>query len=146
MNETMPADLASAISSEPMWLQHWISVLVVVNMAAILFIVRKNSEGKLRPRIEAFAILASMMAAGIFMSWLYEQVGYVRLLGLAHIVFWLPVFVWLAVKFRRGEFSGPFKYYLILYFVIDGASLAIDTADVVRYLAGDRQALHLRHQ
>lgn len=142
MNETMPADLGAAIATEPMWLQVWVLMLGVANLAAMFFVITRQS-GKVAVRVEAFAIIFSFLAAGVFMSWLYGKVGYVRLLGLPHLVFWLPVFVWLLRKFLRGEFSAPFKQYLVVYFAIAGLSLVIDAADVARYLLGDRQPLHL---
>lgn len=142
MNDTMPADLAAAIATEPMWFQVWLLMLAAANLAAIFFVITRQN-GKLGMRVEALAIIISFLAAGIFMTWLYGVVGYVRLLGLPHLVFWLPVYVWLFGKYRKGEFSSPFKQYLIIYFVIAGLSLVIDAADVTRYLLGERQALHL---
>ena len=133
MNETMPADLSAAIAMQAPWLQAWVMVLVVVNLAAALFLVAKR-DGNFTLRIEALAILISFFAAGAFMGWLYEQVGYVRLLGLPHLVFWLPVYLWLVVKFRRNEFTPPFKQYLMLYFLVAGISLVLDFVDLVRYL------------
>ena len=137
MNETMPADLNTAIAMQAAWLQAWVLVLVIVNLAAALFLVARR-DGKFSVRVEALAILLSFLAAGAAMGWLYEQVGYVRLLGLPHLVFWLPVYVWLVIKFRRNEFTPPFKHYLVLYFLIAGISLVVDFVDVVRYLLGER--------
>ncbi|MGI9286525.1 MAG: hypothetical protein ACR2P1_14150 [Pseudomonadales bacterium] len=134
--------MGAAIATEPMWLQVWLLLLGAANLAAIFFVFTKRS-GKIAVRVEALAIIFSFLAAGIFMSWLYGKVGYVRLLGLPHLVFWLPVFVWLLNKYRRDEFSAPFKQYLIVYFIIAGLSLVIDAADVARYLLGDREPLHL---
>ena len=133
MNETMPADLSAAIAMQAPWLQAWVMILVVVNLAAALFLVARR-DGKFALRIEALAILISFFAAGAFMGWLYDQVGYVRLLGLPHLVFWLPVYLWLVVKFRRNEFTPPFKQYLMLYFLVAGISMVLDFFDVVRYL------------
>ena len=135
MNETTPADLNAAIAMQSAWLQAWVMVLVVVNLAAALFLVVRR-DGKFSLRVEALAILVSFFAAGAFMGWLYDQVGYVRLLGLPHLLFWMPVYVWLVIKFRRNEFTPPFKQYLILYFLIAGASLVLDLIDVLRYLLG----------
>lgn len=135
MNETMPADLNAAIALQPAWLQAWVMVLVVVNLGAALFLLVRR-DGKLGVRIEALAILLSFIVAGVAMSWLYEQVGYVRLLGLPHLLFWLPVYAWLVGKFRRNEFTAPFRHYLMVYFLIAGLSLTIDFVDVVRYLLG----------
>ena len=137
MNETIPADLNAAIAMQAAWLQAWVMVLVIVNLAAALFLVARQ-DGKFSIRAEVLAILVSFFAAGAFMSWLYEQLGYVRLLGLPHLVFWLPVYIWLVIKFRRNEFTPPFKHYLVLYFLVAGISLVLDLVDVFRYLLGER--------
>ena len=137
MNETMPADLNAAIAMQAAWLQAWVMVLVIVNLAAALFLVARQ-DGKFSVRAEALAILISFVAAGAFMGWLYEQLGYVRLLGLPHLVFWLPVYIWLVIKFRRNEFTPPFKHSLVLYFLVAGISLVLDFVDVFRYLLGER--------
>lgn len=142
MNESMPADLGAAIAASANWVQIWVQILVVVNLAAVFFILTRK-DGKFSVRIEAIAIVVSFFLAGAMMTGMYTQIGFVRLLGLPHLIFWLPVYVWLLVKFRRGVFSSPFKYYLLLYFLIAGMSLVIDLADVTRYLIGERQSLHI---
>ena len=145
MNDTMPVDLGAAIATGPMWLQVWVLTLVVAHLSAILFAATKQN-GKLRVRTEAIAIVLSFLASGIFMSWLYDQVGYVRLLGLPHLIFWLPVYIWLLRKYPRNEFSFPFKQYIIVYFVIAGISLIIDVTDATRYLLGEQQPLHITNE
>ncbi len=137
MNEIVPVDLGAAIATQPMWLQVGVMILTVVNLSAIFF-AGKKQNGKQRVRIEALASVFSFIAAGMLMSWLYNKVGFVRLLGLPHLIFWLPVYIWLLIKFRRNEFSFPFKQYLVVYFVIAGISLIIDIVDVTRYLLGDQ--------
>ena len=74
------------------------------------------------------------MAAGVYMSWLYEQVGYVRLLGLPHLVFWTPVYVWVLLRRRTIGTNSLFGKYVLLYLAIAGISLVIDLVDVVRYV------------
>lgn len=139
MNRDMPATLGDAIGSEPMWLQAWLMLLVATHLAAILFAVVRD-DGAWRVRYQPLAILASFFLAGAFMSWLYQQVGYVRLLGLAHLVFWIPVYVW--VWRTRGQEAGSvYARYLMVYLAVAGASLLIDAVDVVRYLVGDGELL-----
>lgn len=137
----MPANLNEAIATEPLWLQGWIGVLVVTNLAAALFVIGRR-EGRWAVRPEPIAILASFGAAGVFMGWLYAQVGYVRLLGLAHLVCWGPVWAWLLSRRRAIGTSTLFGKYVHLYLVIAGASLLIDGIDVIRYLVGDGELLH----
>ena len=78
--------LNEAMATEPIWLQGWILVLVVVNLAALLFIVKRRKDGGVGIRLESVAIVVAFLLAAAFMGRLYEQVGYVRLLGLAHLV------------------------------------------------------------
>lgn len=141
-DKPMPETLNDAILSEPMWLQGWVGLLVIANLLALAFVATKQS-GKWAMRKEAVAILVSFFAAGALMTWMYGQFGYVRLLGLPHLIFWGPVFVWLLIRFRKGDFESPFSKYLIFYFLIAGISLVVDAIDVVRYLAGDTTPLHL---
>jgi len=139
MDSELPKSLAEAMATEPLWLRTWIQVLIVANLGAVLFVVGRT-DGRWRVRPEPIAILVAFAAAGISMGALYEQVGYVRLLGLAHLVFWGPVFAW-TLLVRRGLHPrrSAFGVYLRFYLVIAGISLAIDALDVVRYLAGDGQ-------
>lgn len=135
--EEMPATLQAAMAMEPIWLRLWIWVLIATNLAALAFVVRR-AEGRLRVRGEPLAIVAGFAAAGVFMSWLYGQVGYVRLLGLAHLVFWTPPFVWVLARRRAIGTGSPFGKYAHAYLVVAGISLAIDAIDLIRYVAGDR--------
>lgn len=137
----MPPSLLDAIATEPLWLQAWIAVLGVTNLLAVVFVAGRE-EGRWRVRPEPVAILAAFVAAGLLMEWMYARVGYVRLLGLAHLVFWGPVWAWLLLARRRalGTRSGLGRY-VHLYLVVAGVSLAIDAEDVVRYALGDGQLL-----
>jgi hypothetical protein len=99
-------------------------------------------QGRWLVRPEPIAIVASFVAAGIFMGWLYAQVGYVRLLGVAHLVFWGPVFARILSRRRAIETDTPFGKYTHSYLAVAGTSLLIDAIDVVRYLLGDGELLH----
>lgn len=137
----LPATLNDAIATEPLWLQAWVGLLVVTNLAALLFAVGRR-EGRFVVRPEAVAIVVSFVAAGVFMGWLYERVGYVRLLGLAHLLFWGPVWLWLVSRRRAIGTDSLFGRYVLVYLAVAGASLGIDAIDVVRHLAGDGELLH----
>lgn len=140
MDQNMPATLGDAIATEPAWLQGWVMVMVVTHLIAVFFIPGRG-EGRWFVRYEPVAILVSFLLAGMFMNWLYSQVGYVRLLGLAHVVFWTPAWVWVAIRIRAVGLASVFGKYLALYLVIAGFSLVVDVVDVVRYLVGDGELL-----
>jgi len=138
--QTMPPTLGDAITAEPSWLQAWIVILVLANLLAVLFVVTRTG-GRWRVRPEPLAILAAFFAAGMLMDWMYARVGYVRLLGLAHLVCWGPVWVWLVMR-RADIGTGTwFGRYVHLYLGIAGISLVIDAIDVIRHLLGDGQLL-----
>lgn len=140
-NSDLPASLNEAIFSEPMWLQAWVLLLVVTNLGALLFAV-KRGEGGLGVRAEPIAILIGFLGAVVFMDWIYGQVGYVRLLGLAHLVFWGPVWLWLMTRRKAIGTADFFGKYVHFYLVIAGISLLIDAIDVARHLLGDGALLH----
>ncbi len=91
MDPAMPATLGDAIGTEPAWLQAWVLILGAVHIAAVAFVVGRD-RGRWVVRPEPIAVVVSLIAAALFMTWLYSQVGYVRLLGLAHLVCWTPVY------------------------------------------------------
>lgn len=136
----MPPDLAAAIATEPLWLRIWVLFLGLVVLGSVLFAVTRR-DGRWRLRPEPFAIVASGIAAAVFMDWLYGVVGYVRLLGLGHLIFWTPVYVWI-VRRRGGLEASLFRRYIDLYLVVAGISLVIDAIDVVRWMLGDGELLH----
>lgn len=137
----IPATLNDAIATEPMWLQLWVVLLVITNLGALLFVVGRR-EGRFHARPEPIAILVSFFAAAGLMSWIYAEVGYVRLLGLAHLVFWGPVWVWILSRRKVIGTADLFGKYLHVYLAVAGASLLIDLIDVIRYLLGDGALLN----
>jgi len=139
--ESMPETLNAAMATEPLWLKSWLFVLVSVHLASLVFFVdRAGARWTLRR--EPIAVLASFLLAGLLMNWLYGQVGYVRLLGLAHLVAWTPAYVWILTRRREIGSDSWFGRWIHAYLVVAGISLAIDAIDVVRHLLGDGALLH----
>ncbi len=108
----------------------WVGLLILVNIGCGLFFIR-TAEGQLA--------LICMMAAFLIMWGIYVKKGFVRLLGLGHLIAWTPQVVWYAQVV--GETAGWFKYWLISAIAVNGLSLAIDFVDVIRYSLGDKQPM-----
>jgi len=140
MESELPQSLMEAMGTEPLWLQAWVGVLMAVNLAAVLFVAGRGQDGW-KVRWEPVAILVSFFGAALAMDALYAAVGYVRLLGLAHLVFWGPVWGWILWHRTQSPPRNAFGIYLHVYLVIAGISLVIDALDVVRYLLGDGELL-----
>jgi len=108
----------------------WMGLLILVNIGGGLFFIR-TAEGQLA--------LICMMAAFLIMWGIYVKKGFVRLLGLGHLVAWTPQIVWYAQVV--GNTEGWFQYWLISAIAVNGLSLAIDFVDVIRYSLGDKQSM-----
>ena len=108
----------------------WMGLLGLVNIGGGLLYIR-TMEGQLA--------LLCMMAAFVIMWVIYIKKGFVRLLGLGHLIAWTPQVVWYSQVV--GDAVGGFQYWLISVIVLNGLSLAIDFVDVIRYSLGDRQPL-----
>ena len=141
MESGMPATLNEAIATEPLWLQAWVTILVLTHLIAVAFVVTRE-QGAWRIRLEPLAILASFIGSTLLITWLYGVVGYVRLLGVAHLVFWTPVFAWVFMRVRAAGTQSVLGKYLVGYLLIAGTSLVIDVVDLVRHLMGDGELLN----
>ncbi|MGB3563929.1 MAG: hypothetical protein WBH85_10305 [Thermoanaerobaculia bacterium] len=105
----------------------WIALLGAVNIAAVFFL--DTLEGKL--------VLAAFLAGVTLQMSIFAVKGYVRLLGIGHIL-WLPLVLWLGSRLGDIGTESTFGKWVAAVIVIDGISAIIDMVDVGRYLAGDR--------
>jgi hypothetical protein len=125
------------IANGPVWVFAWVMWMGIINIAAILFLITRK-DGKFRfGHFEALAIIATMVVMALFMAWLFDQVGYVRLLGLPHVLFWTPLAIYLWTRLSHHPRNSVFGVYLRVLLATIGISLVIDYIDVVRYLTGD---------
>lgn len=125
------------IANGPAWVYAWVIWMGIINMAAVLFLIRLKDKKLRFGHVEAVAILGVLIPMAAFMDWLFAQVGYVRLLGLPHILFWTPLAVYLWTRLNRHPRNSIFGIYLRVIFATIGISLVIDYIDVARYLIGD---------
>lgn len=141
--------IADHIALQPALVQNWIQFMGLVNMAALLFFVVGLGRGLLGLRgpegafklyyWEGMVMLVAAAISSVFMEYLFAEYGYVRLLGLAHVVFWTPVVVWLALRLKSGAIpiKSVFGGYIALLVATNTGSLILDFMDVGRYLLGD---------
>lgn len=124
--EAFNTDMASG----PQWVPVWVMFMGLVFMLAIPFAFS---------RPEARWALVCMALTFPAMMWFYSQVGYVRLLGLVHVIFWTPLLVYLWMRRAQWDVRNTLAgKWIALLFTTILASLIIDYIDVLRYIAGDR--------
>lgn len=133
--ETEILNLGQHIANEPIWLRAWVLWMVVVNLGIGIFIPFKWN------RKEAWVIGGVMIANMAFMNFLYMEMGYTRLLGLSHVIFWTPMLVWLAPRLKRYGTGNAYGLALHTVFITDAISLLIDYVDVIRWIVGDGELI-----
>ncbi len=112
----------------PWWI--WVGLLGLVNLVGPLVFLGS---------LEARVVLAAILVGAVVQLAIVHRLGFVRLLGLGHIVAWVPMLLWLAPRLGNLGTGTAFGRWLFAVVVLDLASLAIDFVDVGRYLAGERQ-------
>lgn len=125
-----------AIELQPQWVQIWVLWLFVISFAWLPLLFHGTTR-----RIGVVVLLTNT-AVTISMNWLYAEVGYVRLLGLPHLILWGPlaVYLWRQLR-RRRDMPTPLYWLIAVLAASISISLAFDAVDVVRYLLGERAPL-----
>lgn len=123
--------LSEAISTQALWIQIWVGWLAAVNLATLAGLLFTKST-----RRHGVIVGAAFVANYLLMNWLYGQVGYVRLLGLSHVVIWTPLAVYLILALRGEIISGWLRRLTQVFVVSILVSLAFDYVDVARWLMG----------
>ena len=113
----------------PIYLQLWLMLLVIANLVVPLFFLN---------HLESQIVLATMLASMILMILLTSLFGFTRLLGLGHVL-WIPLLYFLWIRLGQIPANDLFGIWMRVLMALNAASLAIDTVDVIRYIAGDRE-------
>ena len=124
----MNPEFGAHLANQATWIVFWVYWLVIINFASALFAWKK---------VEARWVFAAMVVNIPLMNFLFETVGWVRLLGLSHVLVWTPLLLYL--WWRRGLIDRATLYgkYLTVLFVTNFASLILDYHDVARHFLGD---------
>jgi hypothetical protein len=118
-----------AVFSMPGPIVVWVMFLFSVNLIPALIFIET---------LEARVVLGGLVAGAILQTWIFSKKGFVRLLGLGHVL-WLPMVVWLGYRVPLADPGSLFAYALIAIVIVNSLSLAIDTIDVIRYVRGNRK-------
>ncbi|MEP3345579.1 MAG: hypothetical protein ABJN34_12065 [Litoreibacter sp.] len=125
--------MQEAIALQPAWIGMWLRVLFLcafILPATLVFWKPTRWAGLITP-------IASV-ASGLLTQKLYGALGYVKLLGLPHIVFWTPLIFFLIVVWRKPDLPMIPKVILSTVMGVILISLVFDYVDLVRYILGDR--------
>ncbi|MDA3858067.1 MAG: hypothetical protein PF480_07495 [Roseovarius sp.] len=126
----MILDIWQSYRRMPLWVQLWVAlILVPVNTAALAY------WGAPMGAWVAILAVGAMLLNGVIM--LVER-GFSKMMGLPHVVIWTPLVVLVAWLLARGDLAQGYARYLMILLVVDLFSLALDYADTVKWLRGER--------
>lgn len=125
-----------AVALQPAWVGYWLNWLLfgAFVLPAALLIWRQS-------RIAGIATIIASVAGGFAVNWLFGRMGYVKLLGLPHIILWTPLAYYLFIQMRRADMPAWPKRIIAVVLATILISLAFDYADVLRYALGERTPL-----
>ena len=132
---TLPMTLSEAIAAQPRWLTYWVNWMAFATIALPLALLIWRPS-----RLAGVATVVVSIAAGFGVNAMYAQMGYVRLLGLPHIILYTPLVIWLFAQARRPDMPAWPRRILWVVIATIAISLAFDYTDSLRYLLGETAA------
>ena len=114
----------------PLWVQAWVSfILVPVNAASLAFLSEPFGLW-----LAALAV-GAMLLNGVIM--LVER-GFSKLMALPHVLIWTPMLglvLWLLAQ----DIAPDYRIYLLILLAVDVISLVFDVIDTRKWVSGDRK-------
>ena len=117
---------------QTVWL-YWMSFAIAITPLVLIF--------SKATRLDAVIVFLTNLAMFVGMAWIYEQMGYVRMMGIVHVILWTPLFVYLFLRAKNGEMPLLCRLVMWMFAATLAVSLAFDYTDVVRYLLGERESM-----
>jgi hypothetical protein len=121
--------LGQSWAAMPLWVKLWLFVLNVVFLAAFAF---------WPAPIAAQTLLAYLASGPLLLGLAALQGGLTRALGLAHLLPWTPLLLWLWPQAGLGNAEAIYALTLSAALIV---CLGFDLWDLIRYLRGERQPL-----
>ena len=125
--------LMEAVGQQAAWIEWWLNwMLVALVLLPLVLLIWPAS------RWAGIATIVSLVLSALTIGWMYDQMGYVRLLGLPHLLFFTPVLIYLIAVMRRPDTPAWPKRIMAVVALTMAVSLAFDVVDVLRWMLGDR--------
>ena len=125
--------LEEAMALQPEWVMMWVYVLVAgAFVTPVVLLIWKAS------RKAGIITLVASLLAGFGVQMIFDAMGYVKLLGLPHLILWVPIVVFLMAQQARGDMPNWPRRIIWFIIAIICISLVFDFIDVVRWILGER--------
>jgi hypothetical protein len=111
----------------------WLLLLIFVNLGGGVAFIDKMA-GK--------SAIVSFIGAIIVMLIIYLRAGYIRLLWLGPMLFWIPMQIEFLLIVLNGNPQAMFYTWLITVLIVNGISLFIGIVNVLRFMLGNTQPIN----
>jgi hypothetical protein len=125
-----------AVAQQPAWVGYWLYWLVFGTLVLPLALLIWKQT-----RLVGVITFVGSLIAGFAVNWMFGQMGYVKLLGLPHIIILTPIVIYQILQFQRLALPPVPKWILGLVIATILISLAFDYTDALRFLLGERAPL-----
>ncbi len=144
MYKRLSRDFILALRRMPLWVQVWVVVLGLVALSCLAFL--DTTEG----RWAAVALLVILVGNGLL---LWRDRGLSRLMGLPHLLAWMPLMIYLSARLLTDGRGPKMTYaeqptlyvWTLTYLATITLSVMFDVADVARYMLGDKNLIRGHH-
>jgi hypothetical protein len=130
---TLPEAMAA---HGPAWLGVWLNILLLGGFILPLALLIWKPT-----RVAAVLCIIAGVLSAVGVGLMYDALGYVKILGLPHIVLWTPLAIYLWRKLKDPQVTKAPRIIVSLILATIVISLAFDYTDAVRYIAGERTPL-----
>lgn len=121
-------DFHRSIFAMPVIWMLWMVLLVTANFLSLVFI--DHPEG--------WVTLMVFLVSAMTMMFLFRTMGFVRLMGIGHIL-WVPLVIWLWTRLEMAPEGSWLRVWMLTVIACNTFSLLIDTVDTIRYARGERE-------
>lgn len=116
------------IAALPAWVQYWMYwMLAVLGLGSLVFSFFRS---------EARWLLAAFLASGVAAMGLGMTIGWNKLWGVTHLVFWTPVALLFIRRWGQIDKRSVYGVWFVLALATMIVSLVFDAKDAVEYLLG----------
>ncbi|MEQ9491244.1 MAG: hypothetical protein RIM72_19860 [Alphaproteobacteria bacterium] len=125
-----------AVMVQPPLVRYWVFWLAFITTISWIVLLLSRQT-----RRDGLILFLASVAVTVWMQWLYATEGFVRLLGLPHVVLWTPLLIYFVYRVRTVRYETPFRQIVYALMASIAVSLIFDYIDVARYLLGNREPL-----
>jgi asparagine N-glycosylation enzyme membrane subunit Stt3 len=127
--------LSQALETQPLWVQYWNYFMVFcIVLVPLSLLIWKQS------RFTSVIVVAASLLAGVGVFRIFDALGYVKLLGLPHVIVWTPLVWFLFRQIKRNDMPVWPRRIMLLVLAVFLVSLSFDYVDVLRYVLGEKTA------